>query len=150
MPLAVHLIQSGMFRFEQLHELRRGDAQVSGSNRQIEAVGVYHVERLGQQRRIVHVFGAHGKPATLEALPPSGAQLVSKSMANHERQSNSQTLNRRLPVLQLAAAFARFALEAGGQMLDHDGCFDFVAMLPTRARSPRTLQPTVGEQLFHG
>ena len=66
--------------------------------------------------------------------------------AELNRQPDSEPKQRDLPILRLTAPLVPFGVDPGRLMPQHDGGLDFVSMLPSRSRTPRTALRTIPQQ----
>ena len=111
-------------------------------------------QRLGQQRGEVGVGGAHIQLAPPAARPPQIAGGLRGRLRRLEPlpqgQLQSQAIQGHLPVFLLAPPLVCLGDHPAGEVCQHHGGLDLVAVLPPRARTPREPEVAVSQQPVSG
>lgn len=108
-----------------------------------------HVERFGQQGGEVVVCSTHGNATGRDTLLPKGTRLARRILPQVQRQPHTQSAHGLAMVLRLAASLGGFSSQAGRLVLNDDGRFHLVPMLPARTTTPCSLDRAIGQQAFY-
>ena len=119
-------------------ELTHGDAENSSTAGHIETTGGHHIHRLAEQGGIVVILWINRQFLALSAQFPKFARLMSVTIGDRAHLASeleSQSKNRHMTILRLAAPLGRVGLDLGRNMLDPDRGIDLVAILPAWSRN---------------
>lgn len=148
----VHFRRHRRFLLDQFPELRRRDRERYGGRGEIEFRGGDHVECFGQQCGEIIVLGVDVDPPADSARLPERSWLVVRNVGNgaaeFDGQADSQAERGLAEVLGLAAALVGLGVDAGGAMPQHDGRFDFIAVLSAGTAATEPPLVALGQQFF--
>ena len=149
LALAVEQFEGPWFPLEQFDELRGAAVQAVGGGPQLELAGLQHIERFGEQCGEVGMTGGEKDASGNAPLLPdgSGAWWIGRiALPDLQSQIDTQPRDSIASILLLTPPLAGRSAEAGGQVRDDNGRFDFIAVLTTRSTAPLPLDFTLLEQ----
>lgn len=149
--LLVELGEGSGFKFEELHELRRGDFQTFRCGGNFPIIIVQGVEGFREQGGKEVMMGIDCDALLAEAGFPIGRGLRhGAGGANVEGELSPQAVDRLMVVFSAGASFGSLGGDAGWFVVENDSAFDLVAVLPSRTRPADVARGTVVEQTFDG